>query len=274
MLMDEVYEMLRETSWKNHRKDKPYMIESNMKEEWIDIFKYWLSIGLVWDFDPKDLIEEYFRKSEVVEQRYKQEKQLDFESGKIAGIDIDGVLAKYPEHFLDFINREVGTDLKVEDLDDYNIYEALDMPKELTKKLKDKFRQTGEKRFIPVFDKAKDFLKTIKENGYHIVLLSARPYKKYKRIFADTKEWLEKNELVHDAILWDEDKCNRLIREFGDDSVKFFVEDNLENANDVSETTKVYLIDRSYNQGEINKNVIRVDSYEQILRMECDEIDF
>jgi len=266
--MDEMYEMLRETSWKNHRKDKPFMIESNLKEEWIDVFKYWLSIGLVWGFNPKDLIDEYFRKSDVVEQRYKQEKQLDFESAKIAGIDIDGVIAKYPEHFLDFINRKVGADLKVEDLDEYNIYEALDLPKELTKKLKDEFRQSGEKRFIPPMEGAKSFLEKLKRNGYHIVLLSARPYKKYKRIFADTKEWLEKNELVHDAILWDENKCNRLIREFGKNSVQFFVEDNLENANDIATTSKVYLIDRSYNGGKTHENVTRVNGLDEVIQNE------
>ena len=268
LMIDELMELIRETNWKDHRKDKPNMVRSNLREEIIDVFKYWLSIGLIWDITIEELFEEYERKSAVVEQRYKQEKQLDFESSKIAGVDIDGVLAAYPEHFIDFINRKVGTDLKAKDLKNYNIYEALDLPEKLLKDLKDEFRQTGEKRHIPVLDGAKEFLHDLKNSDFKIVLLSARPYKKYRRIFADTKEWLEKNELVHDAILWDEDKCNRLIREFGHENVQFFVEDNLENANSVSKTAKVYLLNKTYNQGETTENVIRVDSLSEIKELE------
>ena len=268
LMIDELMELIRETNWKDHRKDKPNMIRSNLREEFIDIFKYWLSIGLIWDISVSELFDEYERKSAVVEQRYKQEKQLDFESSKIAGIDIDGVLAAYPEHFIDFINKKVGTDLKAEDLKDYNIYEALELPEKMLRDLKDEFRQSGEKRFIPVLDGAKEFLQDLKDDDYEIVLLSARPYKKYRRIFADTKEWLEKNELVHDAILWDEDKCNRLIREFGHESIQFFVEDNLDNANSVSKTAKVYLLNKTYNQGKTTENVIRVDSLSEIKKLE------
>ena len=268
LLVDEIMEMVNETNWKAHRKNKEHFIESNLKEEWIDIFKYWLSMGLIWGFDPYDFLLEYDRKSAVVKQRYKQEKQLEFEANRIVGVDIDGVLAAYPEHFLDFVNRKMNTNYKVEELSSYNIYEALDLPNEVTKELKDEFRQSGEKRYIPVLDEAKWFLKTLKKNNYQIVLLSARPYKKYRRIFADTKEWLEKNGLVYDAILWDEDKCSRLIKEFGENSVEFFVEDNLSNANSVANTAKVYLLNKSYNQGETKKNIVRIDKLSDIEEIE------
>ena len=267
-LHSEADELLREMAWKNHRKTDKNIIKSNMKEELIDIFKYWLSIVTLWDFSMDEMIEEYWRKSKVVEQRYKQEKALDFESSNIIGVDIDGVLAAYPEHFLNFINKEIGTDYKVEDVTEYNIYEALDLPHNTTKKLKGKFRETGEKRFIPILNGAKEFLDLFSEMGYKIVLLSARPYKKYKRIFADTQEWLDKNNLAHDAILWDEDKCNRLVREFGSNSVEFFVEDNLSNANSVAKECKVYLINKPYNTGETHKNVVRVDSLYDIMEIE------
>jgi len=268
LLIDEIMELIGETNWKAHRKNKDDFIESNLKEEWTDMFKYWLSIGLIWGFNPYDFVKEYERKSSVVEQRYKQEKQLEFKANKVVGVDIDGVLAKYPEHFLDFVNRKMGTDYSVESLTDYDIYEALDLPENVTKELKDKFRQSGEKRFIPVLNGAKKFLKDLKKNGYQIVLLSARPYKKYRRIFADTKEWLKKNNLVHDAILWDEDKCARLIKEFGTDKVKFFVEDNLENANDVADLSKVYLLNKSYNTGKTKGNIVRVNELDEIMKME------
>ena len=269
MLIDEVMELVRETNWKAHRKDNSYMINSNVKEELIDIFKYWLSIGLIWDLDVESFIEEYHRKSSVVEQRFKQEKQLNFKSNKIVGVDIDGVLADYPGCFIKYINQKVGTNFKVENLTQYNVYEAIkDIPTKIMKELKHEFRKSGGLKNVGVFPGAKVFLNTLRNKDYKIVLLSARPYKKYRRIFADTQEWLSENGLVHDAILWDEDKMDRLIREFGEDNVEFFIEDNLENANSISKTTNVYLINKSYNKGKINENVIRVNSLKEVLVIE------
>ncbi len=263
LMIDEAMEMMRETSWKAHRKDTSEFLMGNFKEEYIDVFKYFVSIGLIWDISPEDVLNEYKRKSEVVEQRYKQEKQINLD-GKIAGIDIDGVLADYPHYFLRYVRKNAKTDLKVEDLNDYNLYQELGLPIELTKQLKHDFRQSGQLANVPLIPGAKKMLDSLHKNGYNIVLLSARPYKQYKRIFADTKEWLDKNNLYHDAIIWGEDKCSKLIREFGRDSVEFFIEDNLGNANDIARISKVYLYNMSYNQGETKGNVIRIDDLTEI----------
>lgn len=274
LINDELMEFLRETNWKVHRKgygDGRFIV-SNMMEEWIDIFKYWLSLGQLWGFTPEDLIQEYYRKSAVVEQRYEQETQLEFEAGKVAGVDIDGVLAQYPEGFLDFVNGKLGTNYTAEGLKEYNLYEAFDIPVPIMEQLKDEFRSTGRKRHLPVIPGAKEFLETLRAKGYQIVLLSARPYKQYKRIFADTQEWLKKNQLPYDAILWDENKCVKLLREFGQDTVSFFVEDHLGQANDVARLgCKVYLLEKSYNQGATRGGIIRVRDLEhltEILKME------
>lgn len=265
-LISEADEFLREMNWKNHRKQSQDFVRSNMLEEWIDIFKYWLSLGLVWGFTPEDFLAEYERKSAVVEQRYKQEFQLDFLEGRIVGVDIDGVLAAYPDSYIKFVNQELGTNFNPANTSDYDIGRALGLPKEIQEELKDKYRQTGQKRFIPVLPGAKEFLERLRKEGYTIVLLSARPYKQYRRIFADTQEWLNNNGLVHDAILWDEDKCKRLLREFGRDRVEFFVEDHLENANQIAELgVPVYLFNRPYNVGKDTHNfVTRVETFNEI----------
>jgi uncharacterized HAD superfamily protein len=273
-MIDEIMELIRETNWKGHRKDKVHTIDSNILEESIDIFKYWLSIMVLMEYSPEDFIEEYQRKSSVVEQRYKQEKQLNFESNKIVGVDIDGVLADYPDCFINYVNDKVGTNFKAEDLDQYNLYEAItDIPTEVMKELKHDFRKSGQLKKVGVLPGAKEFLQSLRNKSYKIVLLSARPYKEYRRIFADTKEWLDKNGLIYDAILWDEDKLNRLIREFGENNVSFFVEDNLKNANSISKSTKVYLLDKSYNQGKTDSNISRVNNLREVLEGEEKRVD-
>jgi len=266
LLNKELYEVLDETEFKPHRAIKGKMVRSNMAEELMDVFKYWMCLCQVHGFSASDMIEEYHRKSNVVKQRYFQEKVMSFD-GKIAGIDIDGILGDYPRSFVEFINEQLGTSFDYRNIRSYNIGEALGLSPEESARLKHLYRETGQKRFIQVIEGAKQFLDELKYMGYIVVLLTSRPYKKYKRIYGDTQYWLAENKLHYDAILWDDMKGERLIQEFGRDRVEFFVDDVAEFANGISKFgMKCYLINRSYNlEVPIGENVRRMMSLKDIL---------
>lgn len=262
LMLREVSDFLGELNTKPHRKEVKTIINSNVREEWIDIFKYWLCMGRLWGFTPEEFIAEFFRKSEVVSQRYYQENQLKYPDGMVVGIDIDGVLADYPRSFVDFINKQLGTDHPTENITSYNIAESFGLTMEQVIELKHQYRETGEKRFIPVIDGAKEMLQSFADAGFVIVLLTARPYKQYKRMFADTQEWLHRNGLIYHSIIWDEDKSVRLLNEFGREKVQFFVEDVTYNANRIADLGPTcFLIDKPYNrEDKLSNNVIRVSS--------------
>lgn len=266
-LITEAVEVLNEINWKIHRK-KEYdkinpIIDYNLKEELIDVYKYLLSIMQFWDMSPEEFVEEFHRKSNVVEQRYKQEKEINLlKTKKVIGIDIDGVLADYPKSFIDFAEKETGMKFN---LKTYNIADELNkiLGNKKGDAIKHKYRMTGQKRFIDVIPGAKQALHKLSKK-YKIVLLSARPVKKYKRIFPDTIEWLKNNNLKYDAILWDANKEEKVIKEFP--HMQFMVEDVREHANKLArEGYKVYLIGKYYNKGITNKKVIRVKSWEEII---------
>ena len=249
LLMREVSEFLSELNTKPHRREVKTIIRSNLAEEWIDIFKYWLCLGRLFGFGHEEFVQEYFRKSEVVSQRFYQEKMLHYPQGKIVGVDIDGVLADYPRSFVEFINSQLGTAFPTENITSYNIAESLGLPLEQVVELKHLYRETGQKRFIPVIPGAREMLEAFKDMGFVIVLLTARPYKQYKRMFADTQEWLHSNKLPYHSIIWDDDKNVRLLREFGRDNVQYFVEDVAANANKIAELgVKCLLINTPYNK--------------------------
>lgn len=266
-LITEAVEVLNEVNWKMHRKkqyDKYNPVnEYNLKEELIDVWKYLLSIMQFWNITPEQFIEEFHRKSDVVEQRYNQEKILNLiKEKKIIGIDIDGVLADYPKSFINFAEKETGIKFNIKG---YDISEKIGkiIGVEKAKKIKEKYRISGQKRFIPVIENSQKALKILSKK-YKIVLLSARPIKQYKRIFPDTIEWLKKNNFNYDAILWDEKKEEKVIKEFP--NMKFMVEDVKENANKIAKKGyKVYLINKTYNRGKVEKNVTRVKNWEEIL---------
>ena len=268
-IMSELDEVLREINWKVHRKQDKVVNRKNLVEELIDVFKYLLSIAITWDVTPEEFVEEYWRKSTVVEQRYKQEKNLELVDDKnVVAIDIDGVLAQYPEGFMDFIREQTGMKF-INFVQKGDLYDDLapffDGDYKAVKDLKHAYRSSGAKANLPMVEGASLALHDLRQMGYSIVLLSARPYKEYPRIFADTIEWLNKNDIPYDAILWDENKEDRIVKEFP--HMKFLVEDNLSNAKKVAKRGyPVFLFDYPSNQGE-STNISRVSGWDKIIAM-------
>lgn len=273
LLSREVFEVLDETEFKPHRKIEGKIVRSNLTEELVDIFKYWMCLCQLHGMSPEEFMGEYHRKSYVVKQRFYQENVLKYD-GDIVGVDIDGVLADYPRSFVEFLNEQLGLSLDYRTIDSYDVTkqyaEKTGCPLSEAIRVKHIYRDSGQKRFIPVIDGARQFLNELKYMGYIVVLLTSRPIKQYKRIFADTQFWLADNKLHYDAILFDEEKGERLFKEFGKDRVKFFVDDVAPFANGISDKgIKCYLINKPYNDSsDIGENVMRVNTLEDILELE------
>jgi len=69
---DEAHELLREINWKMDQYKIKEIDRVHLLEEWIDIFKYWLGIGNVWGFTLEDFFNEFWRKSKIVDERFKE----------------------------------------------------------------------------------------------------------------------------------------------------------------------------------------------------------
>ena len=262
-LHSEVDELLKNVKWKHHREENVRVIESNILEEIIDIFKFWASLAQLWRFTPQDVEKEYWRKTAVVNQRYSQEKVLKLdEKSKIVVLDIDGVLSNYPECFVDFANISLNASFK----DLFELKKEVDNKK--VEELKHDYRSCGIKASIPAKKGAAEFTRKLKDAGYTIILASARPYKTYNRIFSDTLVWLKNNNIAYDSIVWSENKHIEVIRNFP--KMQFMLEDNAQYANETgSYHYKVYLLNTNYNKyDKLNENVKRIDSFDEILEAE------
>ena len=267
-IVSELDEVLNEISWKVHRKQKKVYIMSNLLEEIIDLQKFVWSIATLWGFSADQMYDEFKRKSDVVEQLWNQEMLLDNleNNERIVGVDIDGVLADYSTGFFNFLGKEKGL-----------VFSGVSVPRDLLSKgyaslteyeeWKHDFRSGGYKRDLPVINGAAEFVSWLKKEGYGVVLLTSRPYKRYKRIFADTIGWLKEHGIIYDAIIFDEEKNMRLYREYGN-KVKFFVEDEAEKAGSIAKVgIRVYLVDKPYNRVSYD-GVIRVSSLRDIMERE------
>lgn len=254
----ELTEVLDTFNFKMHRIENKKNIRHNTIEELIDTQKFLWGIFQLWQVDEQEFYDQFVRKSNVVEQRFNQEFYKLDKSKKIIILDIDGVIADYPECFVNYVNNKTNTKF-------VNMFDIRNM---LTQKqiydLKDEYRNSGVKSSLPVKEYAIDFINKIKQK-YYIVLLTSRPYSKYFRIYADTLEWLDKNKIHYDAIYWDEKKSRNILNNLDLDQIEYVIEDNVYFANKISQlNVKVYLINNEYNQSKELKNVVRINDLREI----------
>jgi len=260
-LMNEANELLTEINWASW-KIKREVVVDNVIEEIVDAFKFLLNIAIIWKVDENKLFDEFIRKSQVVVQRKKQMQEIEQIKKlkkKVCAIDLDGVIVDFPNCFIDYVNKK----LKKRFNNLYDIKKGVSNKKYLW--LKDEYRKSGIKQHVSIIKGSKEFIDRLVKIGYSIIILTKRPYKQYFRIFADTKINLDKNKIKYDGILFDDEKHKRIVKEFP--KLKFMIEDNRIIANEVGEWGyKCFLIDNIYNQGDVNKNVIRVKSFNEILK--------
>ena len=232
-LSKEVHEVLDEIDWKMHTTKKTEDVNDNVLEECVDVLKYLFGIIQLNGFTVDDLHNKFIDKSKVVEAKFKQEevmKKIKASDKKIAFIDIDGVLADWPGGFLRWAGGFKTLDRFKKHFDKKEQY-----------KLKSEYRTCGIKAELDVLDGAKEFMKDACKR-YNVVLLTARPYKKYFRIYSDTLKWLKDNDICYDAVVFDEEKEKYIINNFDPEQVAFCVEDNINNANKLSDSGfRIYL---------------------------------
>lgn len=269
-IQSELATLLENITWKPHRREQTKLIESNIREELVDIFKFWNGLCLAWGINPSDFIQEWIRKTGVVEQRYRQEFACPYDPTTFqycAIVDIDGVLADYVGGVFRFIKDKTGVEIPTYDgSTDFYSFVARYVGVEQAYILKHEYRETGQKLKLDPIPGAKEFLEWICRTGGYVLLLTARPAKKYKRIMADTITWLFRNGLKFHSILWDEDKASRVVQEYP--FAKFIVEDDLSNAKALAaKGFKVYLRNTSYNAEQIvHERIWRFNDYEVLIR--------
>ena len=119
---------------------------------------------------------------------------------------------------------------------------------------------------IPTRPYAGNILKSLKEMGHEIVILTARDNRYLTNQYANTmnfyvEEWLHKNNIPYDEIVAGpgkkKDKCIK-------HKLDIMIEDKASNVLEISDVIPVLCFDAPYNLGIVKNNVHRVYSWYQI----------
>jgi hypothetical protein len=174
----------------------------------------------------------------------------------IVGLDIDGTLGDYHRHFLWFATQWFGRPFPgPEEVNPgIRLSEFMGIPHREYQECKLAYRQGGLKRFMPAYPFASELTRNIHAAGADVWICTSRPYLRLDNIDPDTREWLRRNEILYDAVLWEsldsETKYNDLADQVGINRIVAVTDDLPEQTADAYREgiRKVYLRDQPYNR--------------------------
>jgi hypothetical protein len=141
----------------------------------------------------------------------------------VVALDIDGTMARYHEALVEFVinytGMEPGPAVPLPgrngvqriggDFGDWVCF-AWGLDRRVYREIKLAFRQGGQKRFMPVVPYASELAAAALEEGGEIWVTTSRPYLRLDNIDPDTREWLKRNFIAWDYMVYGEDKYTRL----------------------------------------------------------------
>ena len=187
------------------------------------------------------------------------------------GIDIDGVLTDEYSFVLDygtkyFSEKKIKYNLHNDIYDSENIFEV-------TEKQYNDFWEKyifyySENILIRPF--ASEVIKRLKSDGNDIYIITSRSFTTYENKYKAkmqniVKEWLDKNNVVYDELMFSRNKSD-ICKE---KNIDIMIEDKPENISLISKDRLVICYDHPYNNKLTNENIIRCyswfDIYDKII---------
>lgn len=150
----------------------------------------------------------------------------------VVAVDIDGTLGDYHSHFLRFLEDYLGYEpldpnprylgkspFKSWCMDLYGISEAQ------WRDIKLAYRQGAQKRSMPIFDWAQPLTGVVRWEGAELWITTTRPYLRLDNIDPDTREWLARNGIDYDGLIYDKYKYRILAEQVDPERVVAVVDD-------------------------------------------------
>jgi hypothetical protein len=133
----------------------------------------------------------------------------------VVAVDIDGTLGDYHSHFLAFLEEYIGWAqprpfyIGTEGFKEWSM-EVYDLDEASWKDIKLAYRQGAQKRSMPIFAWAQALTGIVRWEGAELWITTTRPYLRLDNIDPDTREWLARNGVEYDGLIYDKYKYRLL----------------------------------------------------------------
>jgi hypothetical protein len=171
----------------------------------------------------------------------------------VVALDIDGSLGDYHSHFLWFAEKYFGRTMPAASTINPGLplYQHMGVDKREYDDCKLAYRQGGMKRWMPVYPGAAILTKELRRAGAEVWLCTTRPYLRLDNVDPDTREWLRRNKIEYDAVIYGENKYEELVRQVGLDRIVAVFDDLPEMCEQALELgiRSIYFKEQPYNVG-------------------------
>lgn len=146
----------------------------------------------------------------------------------VFGIDIDGTIAAYHDHYLAFAEQWLGRPLRRGYDGSVPLWKWCGTSRQTYRQTKLAYRMGGMKRSMPLLPaplpQARELTKYLNKYG-DVYLCTSRPYLSHDNIDGDTRHWVRRNGVVCSGIIWGEHKYRELARMVGVERVVTILDD-------------------------------------------------
>lgn len=176
----------------------------------------------------------------------------------VIALDIDGTLGDYHKHFLWFATHWFGREFPEPEKAQYGVRLStfMGVSHREYRECKLAYRQGGLKRFMPAYPFAGEMTADLRRQEAQVWICTTRPYLRLDNIDPDTREWLRRNDIEYDAVIFpglDEEegtKYQDLIEQVGLPRIVAIADDLPEQLSDAYTRgiEPVYIRDQPYNR--------------------------
>ena len=190
-LMSELDELLSLINWKRNRKisNDPVDTES-LAVELADMTKFVMSLWQLWGFSADDMLTQVANKNEMLEFMLAQELREPPTDRSVLICDIDGIIGDWRSSFISYLQTSYSQTLAEDAAKSLMIDTDLDMRYSQYYQHKEEFERDGGYAYIRHYSEEIRTVRELKALGFYVVIVTARPYRVYKRIWQDTWKWL------------------------------------------------------------------------------------
>ena len=259
----ELSALVNATHYKNHHThSEPIANKATVLYESVDVIRYMLAILNTWNISSEEF-ENAFYKKDVYLKKHKEFQSKSWDGKQpVVIVDIDDVLANFREGFSSWLKENYFVDADVNSKEYYFItaLSKIHMNSETVFK---RFLDEGGFANLLKDEQNINLLRTLKEQGYWIHLLTARPEEELQCLY-DTYYWVDSHEIPCDAISFSPEKFRWCAKSkyYDAGKIMFAIDDAPKHANDYAKHGIKCLVPlKSYNDHLEHQNIFHFDNY-------------
>ena len=265
----ELSELISATRYKKHHADHDVEVDkTKILYESVDVIRYIMAILNLWEID-SDSFENAFMKKDTYLNERKRIDDNPWQGQPVAIVDMDDVLVEFRTGFAKWLNVRKNIFPDVESKEYYFI-DALAKSGENPEGVFEEFiADHGFCDWLEPNPDAKNFLSELKEAGYWIHILTARPDDNLN-CFYDTFDWLNRHNLYFDDISFSAEKFRWCAKSkyYDAGAIKFAIDDSPKHATEyATHGLLCYVPKKPYNEKQWNINgVVPYDTFSDLLK--------